>query len=153
MNDEYQNFFNNKEYLESVYNMLKGEEKELKRENIRKLIQMIEGVEYEDVLIHNENSTKNENGEEILNFDEFCEIFKKIYENSQNPRNLFLDGFAFLDKNKKGYIDIDDLKKINSILNQHFSEDDLEGLLEIAGKSDSKITFENFIEFLNNENS
>jgi hypothetical protein len=62
---------------------------------------------------------------------------------------------------RKGYIDLDDLKKINGVLNQHFSEDDLEGkifkifmlgLLETAGKSDSKITFENFLEFLTNEN-
>ena len=47
MNDDYNKFFYNKEYLESVYNMLKGEEKEIKRENVKKLIQMIEGVEYE----------------------------------------------------------------------------------------------------------
>ena len=37
-------------------------------------------------------------------------------------------------------------------MNQHFSEDELEGLLELAGKSDGKITFENFTEFLNNDN-
>ena len=29
-------------------------------------------------------------------------------------------------------------------MNQHFSEDELEGLLELAGKSNGKITFENF---------
>ena len=36
-------------------------------------------------------------------------------------------------------------------MNQNFSEDELEGLLELAGKSDGKITFENFTEFLNND--
>lgn len=57
MNDEFNNFFTNKEHLESIYNMLKGEEKELKRENIKKLIQMIEGVEYEGK--HNRVLKKN----------------------------------------------------------------------------------------------
>jgi Ca2+-binding EF-hand superfamily protein len=44
------------------------------------------------------------------------------------------------------------LKRVNKLLNQHFTEDELEGLLELAGKSDGKITFENFTDFLNNEN-
>lgn len=47
MNDEFQNFFANKEYLESIYNMLKGDEKELKRETIKQYIEQIDGVEYE----------------------------------------------------------------------------------------------------------
>lgn len=47
MNDNFHNFFHDKEYLESIYNILKGEEKELKRDNIKKLIQMIENKEYE----------------------------------------------------------------------------------------------------------
>ena len=53
---------------------------------------------------------------------------------------------------RKSYLDIEDLKRCNQLLNQHFSEDELEGLLELAGKSDGKITFENFTEFLNNDN-
>jgi hypothetical protein len=53
------------------------------------------------------------------------------------------------------------LKKINNVLNSHFTDEELEGklkflflntgLLEIAGKSNSKITFDNFMEFLNKE--
>ena len=53
---------------------------------------------------------------------------------------------------RKSYLDIEDLKRCNQLLNQHFSDDELEGLLELAGKSDGKITFENFTEFLNNDN-
>ena len=30
-------------------------------------------------------------------------------------------------KQRKGYIDIDDLKKLNAVFNNHFNEDDLEG--------------------------
>ena len=57
-----------------------------------------------------------------------------------------------MDKDKKSYLDIEDLKRVNKLLNQHFTDDELEGLLELAGKSDGKITFENFTDFLNSEN-
>jgi len=60
--------------------------------------------------------------------------------------------FIILFNYRKSYLDIEDLKRCNQLLNQHFSEDELEGLLELAGKSDGKITFENFTEFLNNDN-
>ena len=49
-------------------------------------------------------------------------------------------------------MDIEDLKRCNQLLNQNFSDDELEGLLELTGKSEGKITFENFSEFLNNDN-
>jgi hypothetical protein len=44
------------------------------------------------------------------------------------------------------------LKEVNKAFNNHFAEEDLEGLLESAGKSISKITFDDFMEFLCNEN-
>lgn len=47
MNDELNNFFTNKDYLESIYSLLKGKDEELKKESIRKYIEQIEGVEYE----------------------------------------------------------------------------------------------------------
>jgi Ca2+-binding EF-hand superfamily protein len=75
----------------------------------------------------NSYNNPNNNRSDIMSFDEFCVVFQKIYENSQNPEKVFLEGYAFLDQNKKGYIDIEDLKNVNKILNQHFSEDDLEG--------------------------
>lgn len=50
MDDEYKNFFFNKEYLESIYNVLKSDEKELKRETIKNYIETIEGVEYEGII-------------------------------------------------------------------------------------------------------
>ena len=47
MNDEkYKKFFYNNENLENIYNILKGEEKELRKENVKKLIQDFEGIEY-----------------------------------------------------------------------------------------------------------
>lgn len=46
MSSEHNNFFYNKEYLESIYNMLKGEDKELKKKKIMNYIQSIEGITY-----------------------------------------------------------------------------------------------------------
>ena len=68
----------------------------------------------------------------------------------KTSKKIFSNLFFF--EYRKSYLDIDDLKRCNQLLNQHFSEDELEGLLELAGKSDGKITFENFTEFLNNDN-
>ena len=42
-------FFFNTENLENVYNILKGEENQLKKETIKKLLQDFEGVEYEEI--------------------------------------------------------------------------------------------------------
>ena len=170
MNDmKYKKFFYNNENLENVYNILKGDEKQLRKDKVKKLIQDFEGVEYdelkdEDMTSNNNNNNndgdnednKNANKDitnsEYISLDEFCNIFQKIYDNAQNPEKIFLEGYCYMDKNKKSYLDIDDLKRMNKLLNQHFTDDELEGLLELAGKSDGKITFENFTEFLNSDN-
>ena len=134
-NDEkYKKFFYNTENLENIYNILKGEEKQLKKETVKKLIQDFEGVEYDEIKEENKNlsnqisSTKfitsskdkdssanssNEakenniseldeklNNSEYISFEEFCNIFKNIYESSQNPNKIFLEGFCYMDKDK-----------------------------------------------------
>ena len=134
-NDEkYKKFFYNTENLENIYNILKGEEKQLKKETVKKLIQDFEGVEYDEIREENKNlsnqisSTKfvtsskdkdsshnssNEakenniseldeklNNSEYISFEEFCNIFKNIYESSQNPNKIFLEGFCYMDKDK-----------------------------------------------------
>ena len=35
-----------------------------------------------------------------ISFEEFCNIFKNIYESSQNPNKIFLEGFCYMDKDK-----------------------------------------------------
>ena len=142
-NDEkYKKFFYNTENLENIYNILKGEDKQLKKETVKRLIQDFEGVEYDDIKKENKNtsnhistkfgtSTKdkdssannnsssndskgkdnnningtNEIDEKLgngdyISFEEFCNIFKNIYESSQNPNKIFLEGFCYMDKDK-----------------------------------------------------
>jgi len=140
--EKYKKFFYNSENLENIYNILKGEEKQLKKETIKKLIQDFEGVEYDDIKedaknnsnnisdnkasskmfsnskdkdssglnnissISNNNSNNQNNivaendNSEYISFEEFCNIFKNIYESSQNPNKIFLEGFCYMDKDK-----------------------------------------------------
>ena len=125
-NDEkYKKFFYNTENLENVYNILKGDEKQLKKETVKKLIQDFEGVEYDesndnnissksnnknsnqntsnidDISNNNDsNSDEKNNSSDYISFEEFCSIFKKIYENSRNPEKIFLEGYCYMDKDK-----------------------------------------------------
>ena len=121
-NDEkYKKFFYNTENIENVYNILKGDEKQLKKETVKKLIQDFEGVEYDEVNDNNISSNVNykinnsnnddvsnnndsnydeKNSSDYISFEEFCSIFKKIYENSRNPEKIFLEGYCYMDKDK-----------------------------------------------------
>ena len=148
INDEkYKKFFYNSENLENIYNILKGEDKQLKKETVKRLIQDFEGVEYDDIKddtknasnnllenkisstssknkdspgVNNNNSSSNNNSKDInpnnilgtsetedkttnsdyISFEEFCNIFKNIYESSQDPDKIFLEGFCYMDKDK-----------------------------------------------------
>ena len=59
-NDEkYKKFFYNTENLENIYNILKGEDKQLKKEAVKRLIQDFEGVEYDDIKEENKNTSNH----------------------------------------------------------------------------------------------
>jgi hypothetical protein len=49
MNDDYKNLLCNEEYLESVYTTLKGDDKELKRESVKGMIEKLTGLDYESI--------------------------------------------------------------------------------------------------------
>ena len=121
------------DYLHAKIKTLKGEEKQLKKETVKKLIQDFEGVEYDEIKEENKNSSnhvsstkfitsskdkdssassnevkennisqldeKISNGD-YISFEEFCNIFKNIYESSSNPSKIFLEGFCYMDKDK-----------------------------------------------------
>lgn len=48
MANAYENIFNKKENLETIYNFLKAEDGKLKKETIKNIIEEIEGVEYKE---------------------------------------------------------------------------------------------------------
>ena len=76
--------------------------------------------------------------------------YKRLLEYKKQKVNRIVNLFVKTYQNTD--IVCEDLKRVNKLLNQHFTDDELEGLLELAGKSDGKITFENFTDFLNSEN-
>jgi hypothetical protein len=122
MTDQYKDFFYNEENLSKIYNMLKGDEQDLKKESVKKMIQQIEDIEYEgnskfiaesskkiekvekvgshqsltDLEKIEEENTKN--NDEIIPFNEYKSIFQKLYENSHDSKQIFLEGFNFLDR-------------------------------------------------------
>ena len=115
--EKYKNFFYDTNNLENVYNLLKEDDKELKKETIKNLIEEYEGVEYQDISDDTKNEINNsEEGimlwlcnillgtkdvSESISFDEFCNIFHNIYDKgANNPEKLFMEGFAYMDKNQ-----------------------------------------------------
>ena len=55
-----------------------------------------------DDISNNNDSNYDEknNSSDYISFEEFCSIFKKIYENSRNPEKIFLEGYCYMDKDK-----------------------------------------------------
>jgi hypothetical protein len=51
-------------------------------------------------LDNNEENEEENKSEDYISFEDFCQMFQKIYDNSHNPKHIFLEGFAFLDQNK-----------------------------------------------------
>ena len=117
--EKFKKLFYNIENLENIYNILKGDEKQLKKETIKKLIEDFDGVEYEEIKDESTkssnqitsskfNSSRNKkdfeektNNTGDMSFGEFCDIFKNIYESSlENSNKIFLEGFCFMDKDK-----------------------------------------------------
>ena len=117
--EKFKKLFYNTENLENIYNILKGDEKQLKKETIKKLIEDFDGVEYEEIKDESTkssnqitsskfNSSRNKkdfeektNNTGDMSFGEFCDIFKNIYESSlENSNKIFLEGFCFMDKDK-----------------------------------------------------
>ena len=86
----------NNDNLESIYQMLKGDSKELKRSQIKKIFDNFVAKE-EKIKIDLE---RKEDEDEIVSYEEFCLVFNNIFDNSQNPKNILTEGFALIDKNK-----------------------------------------------------
>lgn len=65
--------------------------------------------------------------------------------------NYLKSGFNLIDNENKGYLNIEDIKKLNKVFKMQFTDDDLEGLFEIASKNESRLSFQNFVDFLIND--
>ena len=86
-------------------------------------------------------------------FDHDCSLtlidFQKVVERaveSLSPEAELTKAFNFIDRDKKGFINVDDLRRIDSELGYHLSEDELVGMIaESGGSSNGKVTLEEFL--------
>ena len=118
------NFF----IIQKIQKILKGEDKQLKKEAVKRLIQDFEGVEYKDMKEENKNtsnniskkfgtSTKDKDslannnsssndlkGKDNNNINGTTEIDKnqemEIIVHLKNSNKIFLEGFCYMDKDK-----------------------------------------------------
>ena len=118
------NFF----IIQKIQKILKGEDKQLKKEAVKRLIQDFEGVEYKDMKEENKNtsnniskkfgtSTKDKDslannnsssndlkGKDNNNINGTTEIDKnqetEIIFHLKNSNKIFLEGYCYMDKDK-----------------------------------------------------
>ena len=105
-----QNFRNtllNNDNLESIYLMLKGESSELRRSQMKKMFENYDVKNFESMsknsdksLESDDNKTESVDENDVISLDQFCKIFKSIFENSKNPKSVLTEGFAMIDRNK-----------------------------------------------------
>ena len=56
-------------------------------------------INQNNILGISETDDKTTNSE-YISFEEFCNIFKNIYESAQNTNKIFLEVFCYMDKDK-----------------------------------------------------
>lgn len=167
----------NQENLEAIYNILKGVNFNLTKNSLKNYIDKLNSNSHDGHLeILKEKVLDEEtqdNDQDIINFDQFKSIISDFKSNNtmeilkfnydEDPDIISLkdefsnnldilyylkSGFDLADKDMKGYLNLEDLKKMNNVFNMHFTDDDLEGLLEYTSRSDFKLTFPKFVNFI-----
>lgn len=67
---------------------------------------------------------------------------------TDTAENYLVYAFSMFDREKKGYINREDLKCVFSLLNENVSDEELNTMIKIAGvKSNDKINFKEFVDF------
>lgn len=160
------------ENLENIYNTLKGSENEITKKSVQSYLNSLTGdvCEIKEIFTR-KDSLQSESWETDLNqnmtlsYEEF-----KIFVNEtiskygfyskeddtlqkQDLKEFIKGGFQLIDSNNKGYLQYDDLVKLNKVLNMNFTEEDLSFLAEMVSKNDSecRITLDYLYEFMINE--
>jgi len=88
------------------------------------------------------------NGKSTLKFDEFIKLINDSCRDKEKAENYLIHTFALFDREKKGYIQTEDLKKVFELLGEKVNEEEIQTMVKIAGtKSNDKINFKEFCEF------
>lgn len=85
--------------------------------------------------------------DDSITFDEFVDFMKEM----KNPKNI-VDAFTLFDKDKNGYISIDEFRSILQMVNSKFSEEEMKEIFKMTDVSkDGKIDYREFVDFWNSQ--
>jgi Ca2+-binding EF-hand superfamily protein len=117
--------------------------------NLNEAIEIIKSIDYdkENPVIFN---FIQDLGEGLINYDEFEKKINELIKDKNENNGMRRMYEMFVNDNKSKNINLNELKKICNELGRNLSKTDLESLFNEAG-NEKEITFETFVEFLNNK--
>ena len=117
--------------------------------NLNEAIELIKSIDYdkENPVIFN---FIQELGEGLINYDEFEKKINELIKDKNENNGMRRMYEMFVNDNKSKNINLNELKKICNELGRNLSKTDLESLFIEAG-NEKEITFETFVQFLNNK--
>jgi len=88
------------------------------------------------------------NGDGTIDFNEFLEMMKKKSGEEDVMEDL-REAFRMFDKNKDGFIDLTELKKVTALLGTTLSKDELGAFMDEADKDgNGKIDYDEFVKMM-----
>merc|ERR1712029_1282315 len=86
-------------------------------------------------------------GDGTIDFPEFLQMMKK--SNEQEQLDDLKEAFKMFDRNKDGFIDLNELKKVTSLIGTSLSNADLCKFMNEADKDgNGKIDYEEFVDMM-----
>ena len=117
--------------------------------NLNEAIELIKSIDYdkENPVIFN---FIQELGEGLINYDDFEKKINQLIKDQNENNGLRRMYEIFINDNKNKNINLNEFQKICNELGRNLSNIDLENLFKEAG-NEKEITFETFVQFLNNK--
>jgi len=77
-------------------------------------------------------------------------VINDSVKDPESAENYLVYAFSMFDREKKGYINTEDLKVVFNLLDENVTDEEVSTMIKIAGvKSHDKINFKEFVDFFN----